>query len=119
MRNLFLTFIALILTVTQLNAQVDSIAIATTKIKAINDSTYTVQVHIQVEKGWKVYDANAEGVEAPILKYSLETADTKNKPQYSVASIAGKDILFNEAKSFPGSFDSQKSLCYMVFNPTV
>ncbi len=117
MRNLFLTFIAMILAVTQLNAQADSIAKATTKIKAINDTTYAVQVHIQVEKGWKVYDANAEGVEAPILKYTLETAETINKPQYSVASIAGKDILFSEAKFFPGSFDITEELVLHGFQP--
>ncbi len=117
MRNLFLTMIALILTVTQLNAQADSIAKATTKIKAINDSTYAVQVHIQVEEGWKVYDANAEGVEAPILKYTLETVESINKPQYSVKSIEEKDLLFNEAKSFPGSFDITEELVLHGFQP--
>ena len=79
MRNLFLTFIALFLTVSQLQAQADSIAKATFKISAKNDSTYAIQVNVQVKAGWKVYDANAEGVEAPNLKYTLVTAVPVNK----------------------------------------
>jgi hypothetical protein len=72
MRNLLLTFIALFLTVSQLQAQADSIAKATVKITPKNDSVYTIQVGVQVQAGWKVYDANAEGVEAPDLKFTLQ-----------------------------------------------
>ena len=59
MRNIFLTWVALFLTVTQLQAQTDSIAAATVKIKAVNDTVYTIKIAVQVKDGWKVYDANA------------------------------------------------------------
>ena len=74
MRNLLLTFIALFLSVAQLQAQADSIAKATVNITAKNDSVYAIQITVQVQAGWKIYDANAEGVEAPNLKFTLETA---------------------------------------------
>jgi hypothetical protein len=73
MRNLLLTFIALFLSVAQLQAQADSIAKATVNITAKNDSVYAIQVTVQVQAGWTIYDANAEGVEAPNLKFTLET----------------------------------------------
>ncbi|MBP5998934.1 MAG: thioredoxin family protein [Sediminibacterium sp.] len=117
MRNLFLTFIALFLTVTQLKAQADSIAKATAKISAVNDSTYSIQVHVQVQAGWKIYDANSEGVEAPGLKYTLETAIPKAKPQYSIASVEQKDPLFNLAKSFSEAFDIREELVIHGFQP--
>jgi thiol:disulfide interchange protein len=117
MRNLFLTIIALFLTVTQLHAQADSIAKATVNINAINDSVYAIQVHVQVQAGWKVYDANAEGVEAPSLKYTLETAIPKAKPAYSVASVLQKDPLFSAAKSFTGTFYIKEEVVIHGFQP--
>ena len=100
MRNLFLSFIALFLIVSNLQAQADSIAKATVQILAKNDSTYVIQVSVKVQAGWKVYDANAEGVEAPGLKYTLETAVPLSKPTYSVVPQVQKDILFTNAKVF-------------------
>jgi thiol:disulfide interchange protein DsbD len=117
MRNLFLTVIALFLTVSQLQAQADSIAKATVKITAINDSVYRIQARVQVQAGWKVYDANAEGVDAPIIKYSLETAVANNNPQYSVASVAQKDVLFTSAKAFTGNFDITEEVVIHGFQP--
>lgn len=117
MRNLFLTIIALFLTVSQLQAQADSIAKATVKINAINDSVYSIQVRVKIQSGWKVYDTNAEGVEAPALKYTLETAIPKNKPQYSVASSAKPDPLFNSAKSFTEDFDITEEIVIHGFQP--
>ena len=61
MRNLLLTFTAFFLTFSQLQAQADSIAKATVQISAKNDSTYAIQVSVNVQAGWKVYDANEEG----------------------------------------------------------
>jgi thiol:disulfide interchange protein len=117
MRNLFLTIIALFLTVSQLQAQADSIAKATVKINAINDSVYSIQVHVEVQSGWKVYDANTEGVEAPSIKYTLETAMPKAKPAYSVASVLRKDPLFSSAKSFTGAFDIKEEVVIHGFQP--
>jgi hypothetical protein len=117
MRNLLLTFIALILSVAQLQAQADSIAKATVQISAKNDSIYIIQVGVQVQAGWKVYDANAEGVEAPYLKFTLETALPVNKPTYSVAAQAQKDILFGNAKAFTGQFDITEDIVISGFQP--
>ena len=117
MRNLFLTFIALFLSVSQLQAQADSIAKASVQISAKNDSTYAIQVSVKVQAGWKVYDANAEGVEAPTLKYSLETAVPVNKPSYSVAAQVQKDVLFTNAKSFTGQFDINEEIVIHGFQP--
>ena len=117
MRNLLLTFIALFLSVAQLQAQADSIAKATVQISAKNDSTYAIQVSVKVQAGWKVYDANAEGVEAPTLKYTLETAVPVNKPTYSVAAQLQKDVLFTNAKSFSGSFDINEEIVIHGFQP--
>ena len=117
MRNLFLTFIALFLTVSQLQAQADSIAKASVQISAKNDSTYVIQVSVNVQAGWKVYDANAEGVEAPGLKYTLETAVPLNKPTYSVVPQVQKDILFTNAKVFIGQFDINEEVVIHGFQP--
>jgi thiol:disulfide interchange protein DsbD len=117
MRNLFLTIIALFLSVAQIHAQADSIAKATVKIAAKNDSVYAIQVSVQVQPGWKVYDANAEGVEAPSLKFSLETAVPVNSPTYSVAAQTQKDILFGSAKAFTGQFDITEEIVIHGFQP--
>jgi thiol:disulfide interchange protein DsbD len=117
MRNLFLTFIALFMTVSQLQAQADSIAKASVQISAKNDSTYAIQVSVNVQAGWKVYDANAEGVEAPTLKYTLETAVPVSKPTYSVAAQLQKDVLFTNAKVFTGQFDINEEIVIHGFQP--
>jgi thiol:disulfide interchange protein DsbD len=117
MRNLLFTFIALLLSVAQLQAQADSIAKATVKINAKNDSVYTIQVSVNVQAGWKVYDANAEGVEAPNLKFTLETALALNPPSYSVAAQAQKDVLFGNAKSFSGAFVITEDIVVHGFQP--
>ena len=117
MRNLLLTFTALFLTFSQLQAQADSIAKATVQISAKNDSTYAIQVSVNVQAGWKVYDANAEGVEAPSLKYTLETAVAVNKPTYSKAPELQKDALFGNAKSFSGNFDIKEEFIIHGFQP--
>ena len=117
MRNFFLTFIALFLTVSQLQAQADSIAKATVGITAINDSVYTIQVHVQVASGWKVYDANAEGVEAPSLKYTLETAVPNKQVQFSKKAISGPDPLFTNARFFTNQFDMTEEVVIHGFQP--
>jgi thiol:disulfide interchange protein DsbD len=117
MRNLLLTFTALFLTFLQLQAQADSIAKATVQISAKNDSTYAIQVSVNVQAGWKVYDANAEGVEAPGLKYTLETAVAVNKPTYSKVPELQKDALFGNAKSFSGNFDIKEEFIIHGFQP--
>ena len=117
MRNFFLTFIALFLTVSQLQAQADSIAKATVDITAINDSVYTIQVHVQVASGWKVYDANAEGVEAPSLKYTLETAVPNKQVQFSKKAISGPDPLFTNARFFTNQFDMTEEVVIHGFQP--
>ena len=117
MRNIFLTWVALFLTVTQLQAQTDSIAAATVKIKAVNDTVYTIKIAVQVKDGWKVYDANAEGVDAPGMRFNLETAILKNKPQFTPASIEQKDILFTKAKVFTGFFEFSQEVQINGFQP--
>ncbi|MEI8141869.1 MAG: thioredoxin family protein [Chitinophagia bacterium] len=117
MRNLLLTLMVLIFSAAQLQAQADSIAKATVKITAKNDSVYNIQVSVQVQAGWKVYDANAEGVEAPNLKFTLETAIPVNPPTYSVAAQAQKDELFANAKAFTGQFDITEDLVIHGFQP--
>jgi len=61
MRNLLLTFTALFLTFSQLQAQADSIAKATVQISAKNDSTYAIQVSVNVQAGWKVMTRMQKG----------------------------------------------------------
>lgn len=112
-----LTWVALFLTATQLQAQTDSIATAAVKIKPVNDTVYTVKIALQVQEGWKVYDANAEGVEAPSLRFDLETATPKNKPAFSVASTEQKDVLFTKAKSFTGQFELLQDVQISGFQP--
>ena len=117
MRNFLLSIITLFLTASQLLAQTDSIAKATVKIAAKNDSVYAVQVNVQVQTGWKVYDVNAEGVEAPNLKFTLETVTAVNQPKFSVEAQAQKDILFGTAKAFTGQFDITEDIVIHGFQP--
>jgi thiol:disulfide interchange protein DsbD len=117
MRNLFLTIIGLFLTLFQLNAQTDSIATATVKIKALNDTVYSIKVAVQVQNDWKVYDANAEGIEAPGFRFELETAKSVGKPAFSVPSIEEKDVLFKKAKVFTGLFEILQNVEIDGFQP--
>ena len=100
MRNIFLTCIGLLLAVFNLHAQADSIAKTTVKINAINDSVYAVKVGVQLQPGWKVYDANAEdGLEAPSLQFTLETAlaNTPNSGDANTDALitALKNVILN------------------------
>lgn len=117
MRNLFLTIIGLFLSLTQTNAQTDSIANATVKIKALNDTVYSIKVAVQVQNDWKVYDANAEGIEAPGFRFELETAKLVGKSEFSVPSIEQKDVLFKKAKVFTGRFEILQDLKIEGFQP--
>jgi thiol:disulfide interchange protein DsbD len=121
MRHIIVTISAFFLSCLQLqvNAQApsDSIAIASVKIKPINDSVYTIKVNVQVQEGWKVYDANAEGVEAPNLKFSLETALPTNKAKFTTASLTEKDVLFSNAKSYKGNFEFFQDIKINGFQP--
>lgn len=118
MRNIFLTCIGLLLAVFSLHAQADSIAKTTVKINAINDSVYAVKVGVQLQPGWKVYDANAaDGLEAPSLQFTLETALAKNKPQFSITSVTQSDPLFTNAKVFKSNFDISQEILISGFQP--
>jgi thiol:disulfide interchange protein DsbD len=122
MRNLIVTISAFFLTFLQLQVhaqtQADSIATASVKIKPVNDSVYTIKVNIRLQNGWKVYDVNAEeGLEAPNLKFSLETALPFNESKFTNASIADNDVLFKKAKSFKDNFEFFQDIKIKGFQP--
>ncbi len=122
MRHLIVTISAFFLTFLQLQVhaqtQADSIATASVKIKPVNDSIYTIKVNIQLQNGWKAYDANAvEGLEAPNLKFSLETALPFKDAKFTNASIADNDVLFKKAKSFKDDFEFFQDIKIKGFQP--
>ena len=57
-----------------LNAQTDSIVNATVKAIEKNDSAYTLKAELVLQKGWHVYDNNADGISAPSFNANIESA---------------------------------------------
>ena len=107
-------------------AQTDSLVSITATAKPLNDSMYTLQYHVQVKEGWRVYgdtppvEKNGDPLtHAPfegftnIKTYSF--ANTSNR--YTVKVVQQKDELFGKAFAFNGSFDITDQIVINGFQP--
>ena len=107
-------------------AQTDSLVKVTVNAKPLNDSMYTLQYHLQVKDGWKVYgdnppiEKNGDSLtHAPfegftnIKTYSF--VNTTNR--YSAKAVQQKDELFSKAFVFNGSFDITDQIVIHGFQP--
>lgn len=100
-----------------LSAQTDSIANATVKAIEKNDSTYTLKAELVLQKGWHVYDNNADGITAPSFNANIESAKFLGQAIFSTKSVAQKDILFGNAKMFLDKVSFEQDISISGFQP--
>ena len=107
-------------------AQTDSLVSVSAKATPLNDSMYTLQYHVQVKEGWRVY-GNTPPVEplgdpitnGPITNIKLETIQFigKNGMQYSASGTKQKDAIFQSAIVLPNNVDASIVVKIKGFQP--
>ena len=107
-------------------AQVDSLVKVNAKATPLNDSMYTLQYHVQVKEGWRVY-GNTPPVEplgdpitnGPLPGIKLETVQFigKNGIQYSATGTKQKDAIFQSAIVLPNIVDASIDIIIKGFQP--
>jgi thiol:disulfide interchange protein len=107
-------------------AQADSLVSVSAKATPLNDSMYTLQYHVQVKEGWRVY-GNTPPVEplgdpitnGPSLLIKLETIQAigKNGMQYSTIGTKQKDAIFQSAIVLPNNVDASIVVKIKGFQP--
>jgi len=105
-------------------AQSDSLVKILVKAEALNDSAYSLQYNIKVKDGWHVYgqtpssDKSGEALTtAPFDHFSLETVKHTGEPFTSIRSALQKDVLFDKAFIYPGSFEWMSTITITGFQP--
>ena len=105
-------------------AQTDSLVKVSATAKPLNDSMYTLQYHVQVKEGWKVYgttidpsDAATPVTNKPVFILKLETAKPVGSTLYSTKAIKQTDLIFKSAFVFPNSFDATDTIIIKGFQP--
>ena len=115
--SFFFSFIVVFFCSINSHAQADSIVSVTVNASLVNDSTYSLKGKLILQKSWHVYGNNADGLNAPLFKFALETVNSIGTPTYSVQPNKQKDILFTEATIFTTSFDIDQAIQIKGFQP--
>ena len=123
----FLGAVVLLLTVqSTAMAQTDSLVKATAIAKPINDSMYSLQYHVQVKEGWKVYgttpstDAKSDPItNGPNAIIKLETVKFVDKAgmHYSATGKKQKDAIFESAILLSNNVDASTDIIITGFQP--
>ena len=117
-KYLFLAFVLLLQsTAICVLAQSDSIVNISVKAIEKNDSTYTIQSSVVVKNGWHVYDNNKEGITAPTINASIESAQFLGQVQFQTKAVEQNDILFGKAKVFNKELSFQQDIVIHGFQP--
>ena len=101
----------------QLIAQADSIVVAKVVALEKNDSSYILKANLDIEDGWHVYDNNSDGITAPTINASIETALFKGQVLFSTKSLEQKDVLFGKAKVFVNKLSFEQEITVSGFQP--
>jgi thiol:disulfide interchange protein len=101
----------------QLIAQADSIVVAKVVALEKNDSSYILKANLDIEDGWHVYDNNTDGIIAPTINASIETALFKGQVLFSTKSLEQKDVLFGKAKVFVNKLSFEQEITVSGFQP--
>lgn len=101
----------------QLIAQADSIVVAKVVALEKNDSSYILKANLDIEDGWHVYDNNTDGITAPTINASIETALFKGQVLFSTKSLEQKDVLFGKAKVFVNKLSFEQEITVSGFQP--
>lgn len=119
MKKYFFFFAVLlsILSSSILSAQTDSIVNTTVKAVVKNDSTYTLKAELILQKGWHIYDNNADEIAAPSFNANIESATFLGQVNFSTKSIEQKDVLFGSAKIFLNKVEFEQELIISGFQP--
>jgi len=123
----FLSAIVLLFTVhSTAVAQTDSLVSISAKATPLNDSMYTLQYHVQVKEGWRVY-GNTPPVEplgdpitngpSPLIKLETLQFIGKNGMQYSSSGTKQKDAIFQSAIVLPNIVDASIVIKIKGFQP--
>jgi thiol:disulfide interchange protein len=117
-KYLFLAFV-LLLQSTAISVLAQSDSIVNISVKAIekNDSTYTIQSSVVLKNGWHVYDNNKEGITAPTINATIESAKFLGQVQFQTKAVEQNDILFGKAKVFNKELSFQQDLVIHGFQP--
>jgi thiol:disulfide interchange protein DsbD len=107
-------------------AQADSLVSVSAKATPLNDSMYTLQYHVQVKEGWRVY-GNTPPVEplgdpitngpSPLIKLETLQFIGKNGMQYSASGTKQKDAIFQSAIVLPNNVDASIVVKIKGFQP--
>ncbi len=107
-------------------AQTDSLVSITATAKPLNDSMYTLQYHVQVKEGWRVY-GNTPPVEplgdpitnGPLPLIKLETLQFIGKTgmQYAARGTKQNDAIFQSAIVLPNNLDASIDIKITGFQP--
>jgi thiol:disulfide interchange protein len=123
----FLSAVVLLFTVQSTAvAQTDSLVSVSAKATPLNDSMYTLQYHVQVKEGWRVY-GNTPPVEplgdpitngpSPLIKLETLQFIGKNGMQYSATGTKQKDAIFQSAIVLPNNVDASIVVKIKGFQP--
>ena len=123
----FLSAVVLLFTVQSTAvAQTDSLVSVSAKATPLNDSMYTLQYHVQVKEGWRVY-GNTPPVEplgdpitngpSPLIKLETLQFIGKNGMQYSSSGTKQKDAIFQSAIVLPNIVDASIVIKIKGFQP--
>ena len=123
----FLSAVVLLFTVQSTAiAQADSLVSVSAKAIPLNDSMYTLQYHVQVKEGWRIY-GDTPPVEplgdpitnGPETNIKLETIQFigKNGMQYSSTGTKQKDAIFQSAIVLPNIVDASIVIKIKGFQP--
>ena len=123
----FLSAVVLLFTVQSTAiAQADSLVSVSAKAIPLNDSMYTLQYHVQVKEGWRIY-GDTPPVEplgdpitnGPETNIKLETIQfiAKNGMQYSSTGTKQKDAIFQSAIVLPNIVDASIVIKIKGFQP--
>ena len=109
-------------------AQADSLVTVTAKAIPLNDSTYSLQYHVQVKQGWRLY-GYTPAVEplgdpvtyGPNTAIKLETVKFLGKKgegmQFSAPGKKMKDPIFQSAVVLPNEVDANIDILIKGFQP--
>ncbi len=98
-------------------SQSENVVNANAIASLINDSSYALKIRLQIDKGWHVYGQNPDGINAPLIKANLESAQLLKAPAYSIEAIKQSDVLFKQAFVFISDFEINQNIQINGFQP--
>lgn len=119
MRNIpaiFIFFCSLLISLLG-QSQSENVVKAKANTTFTQDSSYALNIQLQMDKGWHVYGENPGDIHAPSIQFSLESASLVEDPKYSIVATKQADELFKEAFVFSSNFELLQNFKMTGFQP--